>query len=153
MCFPATACYHSQRGYFVKVGQGDEAEWYDHEGHRIDREELFIGEYPKFHTGSVMGLVTRVNEAVDWLNRRYSPKSYAIIHLADDEWGNEIMSAVAQEYFRANPDEDFVEVYEHAGWFLGFRRDGSCWNTANDMAILNVPYPQPTGPSGKVIRR
>jgi hypothetical protein len=153
LCFPAKVYYHTEYGYFVQVGRGEDAEWFDDDGNQIDRDELFIGQFLLFHTGAVMGFVTRVSEAVDWLNRRYSPKTYASIHLADDEWGNETMFAVAEEFFREHPEEDFVEVYEHAGWFLGYRRDGSIWNTANDMATLNVPYPQPTGPSGIVIRR
>jgi hypothetical protein len=153
VAWPARVCYHGERGYFVQIGPGDYAEYFDHGGNQIDRNELFIGDMPVFREGSSLGLVTTVSEAVELLNSRYSPKGYAVIHLADDEWGNEMMFAVAQEYFTRNPDEDFVEVYEHGGWFLGFRRDGSCWTTANDLAILNVPFPQPTGPSGKTIRR
>lgn len=68
---------------------------------------------------------------------------YSIIHLADDEWGNETMLRVALEYFGEHPDVAFVEVYEHAGWYLGFRRDGTIWSTANDMARPKGPYPNP----------
>jgi hypothetical protein len=153
VAWPARVCYHWERGYFVQIGPGDYAEYFDQHGNQIDREELFIGEMPVFREGSSLGLVTTVSDAVGMLNHRYSPKGYAVIHLADDEWGNDVMFAIAQEFFQENPDEEFVEVYEHAGWFLGYRRDGSVWNTANDMATLNVPYPQPTGPSGIVIRR
>lgn len=153
VAWPARACYYSKFGYFVQIGPGDYAEYFDHDGNQIDREELFVGEMPVFHEGSSLGLVTAVSEAVEMLNRRFSPKGYAVIHLADDEWGNDVMFAVAQEFFQENPDEDFVEVYEHGGWFLGYRRDGSVWNTANDLARLNVPYPQPTGPNGTTIRR
>lgn len=72
-----------------------------------------------------------------------------VIHLADDEWGNETMMRVAHEWFDANPEERFVLIHEHAGWFLGFRNDESLstFATANDMAILppgtipNYRYP------------
>ena len=68
--------------------------------------------------------------------------TYDLIHLSDDEWGNETMKRIAMEHFASDPSCQFVEVYEHAGWFLGFRRDGSIWTTANDMAIGdNGPRP------------
>ena len=74
---------------------------------------------------------------------KHTPTGYALIHLADNEWGNETMQAVAMEYFSIHPECNFVKVYEHAGWMLGFRRDTSIWNTANDMAALHNPNPQP----------
>lgn len=77
---------------------------------------------------------------------------YALIHLADDEWGNETMWRVAKEFFDAHPECEFVEVSEHAGWYLGYRRDGSTWSTANDMAVLQQPRPYPRQ-LGYVVRR
>ena len=78
---------------------------------------------------------------------------YDIIHLASDEWGNEKMKSIAQDHFAVTPDCDFVLVYEHAGWMLGYRRDLSIWGTANDQARLERPEPRPTGFSGRTIRR
>ena len=153
VAWPARICWQSKHGYFVEIGPGDYAEYFDRDGNQIDRDELFVGETPLFTTGSFLGLVTSVSEALVELDAKYSRKGYVIIHLADDEWGNEKMLEVAREFFQDNPDEEFVYVYEHAGWHLGYRRDGSVWTTANDLAILNVPYPQPTGPSGMHIRR
>lgn len=67
---------------------------------------------------------------------------YDMIHLADNEWGTPKMVQVADAYFRDHPECEYVMVYEHAGWCLGFRRDLSIWNTANDMAVLdNRPRP------------
>lgn len=77
---------------------------------------------------------------------------YDIVHLADDEWGNAKMLEVADEYFRDHPDCQFVLVYEHAGWSLGFCRDLSVWSSANDMAVLN-PSSHPTGDAMHVQRR
>lgn len=78
---------------------------------------------------------------------------YFLIHLADDEWGNEKMQEVAAEFFAAHPAAQFVEVHEHAGWYLGFRRDLTVWCTANDGATLTHPEPQPTGGMYGYIRR
>ena len=61
---------------------------------------------------------------------------YAQVCLGDNEWGNELMQQVAMEFFADNPSCMFVQVIEHAGWQLGWRRDGSIWTTANDMAVL-----------------
>jgi hypothetical protein len=66
-----------------------------------------------------------------------------VIHLNDDEWGNKTMERVSKEYFDAEPSCNFVEVYEHGGWFLCWRRDGSIWGTANDMAVLKKSQPTP----------
>ena len=66
---------------------------------------------------------------------------YDTIRLKEDEWGNETMAKVAKEYFMLNPDIDYVLVHEHAGWFLGYRRDGTCWATANDCAKVDGPFP------------
>lgn len=78
------------------------------------------------------------------LTSRPNPDGYFLIFLADDEWGNQKMQEVAEEFFAACPDAHFVQVYEHGGWQLGFRRDGSIWTTANDAAVLKKALPQPT---------
>ena len=65
----------------------------------------------------------------------------ALIHMGPDEYGNEKMAQVAADWFEANPAARFVEVYEHAGWYLGFRRDGTIWCTANDAACCTGPMP------------
>ena len=79
--------------------------------------------------------------------------TYDSIHLGHEEWGSATMRSLAKEHFAENPDCAFVEVHEHAGWYLGFRRDGSTWLSANDRAVLAKPFPQPTGFSGTEIRR
>ena len=71
-----------------------------------------------------------------------NPTDYDLIFLGPDEWGNETMRAVAQEHFEANPDLQFVQVYEHAGWSLGFRRDIECWGSANNSAVIRGPFPE-----------
>jgi hypothetical protein len=76
-----------------------------------------------------------------------------IIHLADNEWGNEVMWQVALDWFGDHPDCEFVEVYEHAGWYLGFRRDGGVWCTANDMARCKGPFPPRGYEFGPSVRR
>lgn len=81
------------------------------------------------------------------------PDEYLTIHCASNEWGNETMQKIAMEYFENHPDCNFIEVYEHGGWYLGYRRDGSIWCTANDMAILTQVHPRPRIHSGIVIRR
>lgn len=86
------------------------------------------------------------------MDLKHTPTGYAVIHLADDEWNNETMRKVASEYFASQPECQFVEVYEHAGWYLGIRRDGSTWASANDTARLTVPRPQPQTIE-RVIRR
>jgi hypothetical protein len=59
-----------------------------------------------------------------------------LVFLAPDEWGSEKMREVAEYYFSARPEIDVVQVYEHAGWFLAWNREGLCVGTANDAAIL-----------------
>lgn len=66
--------------------------------------------------------------------------SYIYVHLADNEWGNELMGKIALETFTAHPDKEnlFVEVNEHGGWFLIYFKDGDEVTTvgsANDMAV------------------
>ncbi|HXJ56963.1 MAG TPA: hypothetical protein VNU68_09885 [Verrucomicrobiae bacterium] len=79
--------------------------------------------------------------------------TYDTIKLASGEYGNLLMRQVADEYFRANPGCRFVLVHEHGGWFLGYRRDGSIWTTANDAAVLHKGQPFPTRFSGTTVRR
>ena len=82
---------------------------------------------------------------------QYKYHTYAIIHLADNEWGNDTMQKVAEEYFTANPSAEFVQVLEHGGWHLGYRRDLTIWTTANDGATCKGTRPK--GYSGLTIRR
>jgi len=151
-CRPARVCWHNYRP-ILQIGQGDEAEWFDREGNRIDRDELYCYGQPMFHEGIELGFVPDMDEGLALLQVRYSAAGYDTIYLASNEWGNQVMQRIAEEHFRDNPDCEFVEVYEHAGWHLGFRRDGSIWCTANDAARLERPWPQPTGLDGKHIRR
>lgn len=86
--------------------------------------------------------------------------TYDMVHLADNEWSNTIMREVAQEWFKAHPDCQFVEVREHAGWWLGFARTpfpGSvgieCIGSANDMAQFRHDRPRPARYSGNCFFR
>lgn len=63
--------------------------------------------------------------------------TYDLVRCTDSQWNNMVMQALASRHFHENPDCNFVEVWEHAGWSLGFRRDGSIWSTANDQAQLD----------------
>ena len=58
------------------------------------------------------------------------------VHLADDEWGNATMDRIARETFQAYPQVDIVTVYEHAGWMLGYLRDGTVVESANDAVVF-----------------
>ena len=62
---------------------------------------------------------------------------YDWIFLADDEWGSDTMREIAEAHFAEHPELDFVEVHEHAGWFLGYHRSGAIVSTANDSAVLS----------------
>lgn len=79
--------------------------------------------------------------------------SYDVIQLADDEWGNQKMNEVAKAYFEEHPDVQFVRVCEHAGWWLGYRRDMTRWGTANDQAVLEKAEPRPVDYSGVSVNR
>ena len=80
--------------------------------------------------------------------------AYDMVYLADDEWGNETMKAVAGEWFTQHPACNFVMVYEHAGWWLAYHRsDLECVGTANDLAVMRADRPQPTHYSGNYVRR
>ena len=64
------------------------------------------------------------------------------VHLADNEWGNELMGQVADELLAIHKDVEnlVVHVYEHAGWFLQFAMlDGEkiVVGTANDAAVMS----------------
>lgn len=65
------------------------------------------------------------------------------VHLAENEWasqenGNKMWN-VAKNYFNKWPalENMIVTVYEHAGWWLSYLRDGTIVGTANDMATLS----------------
>jgi hypothetical protein len=86
--------------------------------------------------------------------------TYDQIQLADNEWGNQIMREVAEQWFARHPDCAFLEVREHAGWWLAFARTpypGStgheCIGSANDMACFRPDRPRPTVQSGQRRRR
>jgi len=72
-----------------------------------------------------------------------SSNYYDVIRLADNEWGNQIMRAVAEEHFQANPECNFVHVIEHAGWSLMWHRSGEIVATANDAAVMRPDRPRP----------
>jgi len=65
-----------------------------------------------------------------------------LIHMADDEWGNELMYKLAEDAIRAHPECEclVVKVYEHAGWFLQFAMlngELKVVGTANDGAVFS----------------
>ena len=98
------------------------------------------------------GIVTE-EQWQEFCRRTMSPEphTYDTIKLGRGEYGNLLMRQVADEYFHANPGCQFVLVHEHGGWFLGFRRDGSIWSTANDAA--RITGPMPTRLSGTTVHR
>jgi hypothetical protein len=77
---------------------------------------------------------------------------YDVVRLGPTEWGSDTMRRAAEQHFAAYLGCDYVLVHEHAGWYLGYRRDGSIWASANDAAVL-PPGPRPSGPSGHQRRR
>ncbi len=80
--------------------------------------------------------------------------TYDMVFLAENEWGNQIMREVAAEWFKDHPDCNFVQIYEHAGWWLAFHRgDMEVIGTANDRAIMRDDRPRPTDYSGLEHRR
>jgi len=80
--------------------------------------------------------------------------AYDMVHLANNEWGNATMRAVATEWFTQHPACNFVMVYEHAGWWLAYNRTGlEIVGTANDLAVMRPDRPQPTHYSGVCVRR
>ena len=65
------------------------------------------------------------------------------IHLAGNEWGNELMRRVADQYAAQCEKRPLVvKVYEHAGWDLSYLYgapgidEGTICGTANDAASL-----------------
>ncbi len=66
------------------------------------------------------------------------------VHLAADEWNNEIMLEVATELLNKPPQMEkddiyVVEVYEHGGWWLQYAKIDSeiiVVGTANDAAVM-----------------
>lgn len=130
--WPAYVCWTYGRGYCVKLGAHSDAEFFDHEGNQIA-----VSEYDNIKVVAELGLCESVDMAVRQMNAKWRPVGYVRLYLAHYEWGNELMRKVAQEWFDTHPDCEFVHVTEHAGWHLGFRRDGSVWSTANDMAHMD----------------
>jgi len=67
----------------------------------------------------------------------------AYIHLANNEWGNEVMRQIADQYAGQHAERPLIVfVYEHAGWHLSYLygapgiADGTICGTANDAACL-----------------
>ncbi len=67
----------------------------------------------------------------------------AYIHLAGNEWGNEFMRQVADEYAEQHAERPLiVSIHEHAGWYLSYLygapgiANGTICGTANDAASL-----------------
>ena len=80
--------------------------------------------------------------------------TYDMVYLAENEWGNQIMREVAEQWFRDHPACQFVQIYEHAGWWLAFHRgDLETIGTANTEAIMRPDRPRPTDWSGQSHRR
>lgn len=82
-----------------------------------------------------------------------TPETYDQIHLGDDEWGSDLMEDLAIAHFAEFPDCHFVEVREHAGWYLIFHRSGATVGTANGSAIMDPHRPLPKRWSGYSHRR
>lgn len=65
------------------------------------------------------------------------------IHLANDEWGSDLMRKVAEDYLASTSNPyAVVTVHEHAGWFLEFAKLNGrtiVVGTANDMATMSEP--------------
>jgi hypothetical protein len=61
------------------------------------------------------------------------------IHLADKEFGNDIMWQIAEREFAKHKDLPllFIMVIEHGGWWLQYAKDGTIVGTANDCAVLS----------------
>ena len=136
-------CWSMSRGYFLRFG----TDYYD----RDDIASLSEWERPRelstFSADDLAGA-----QAV--LEQRYPDSAPLFVYLADNEWGNETMRTIAAEAFAQDAALQFVEVHEHAGWYLGFRRNLSIYCTANDMARLEQRYPQPgnNGTRGSIRR-
>ena len=64
------------------------------------------------------------------------------VHLADNEWGNDVMHRVATELLRSKQYQKplVVEVHEHGGWWLQYTlaKNGEVMvvGTANDGALF-----------------
>lgn len=146
----AWVCWNMDRSYFVRYGDRFVAR----DGSEISAARLHGADGQQwFRTIHELGVVESVEDALAWLDARYVDCGYDMIHLADNEWGNELMQQIAMEHFSQHPDCQFVEVREHAGWFLCWRRDMSCWGTANDMARLRQPLPIPVRGMVRQVRR
>jgi len=81
--------------------------------------------------------------------------TYDTVRCSENQWySSGVMERLARHHFQQHPETDFVEVYEHGGWFLGYRRPNAngemtIWSTANDQAVLSHPQPQPSAHSGR----
>lgn len=77
---------------------------------------------------------------------------YDTIRCTETQWSSSgVMERLAHHHFQQHPDRQFVEVYEHGGWYLGYRRDMTIWSTANDMAKLSPTETFPNGHSGNIV--
>lgn len=62
----------------------------------------------------------------------------AYIHLAGNEWGEDLMEAVAAEYFATHQQDPLVVVVvERGGWFVAYLRDLTIVANANPDAVLS----------------
>lgn len=153
ICCPAYVCWTMDRGYFVMLRIDGREECFDRHGRQMPEQQYrWEGKFfPR--VVAELGMVDSVEFAAQCLDARYRPVGYDQIHLADNEWGNRLMEEVAIEWFAHHPEAEFVHVLEHAGWHLGFRRDGTIWTTANDMAVMRNPYPIPSYGVERLVRR
>jgi hypothetical protein len=106
------------------------------------------------NNAKLLPVIVIVQVSKCYLRRKASmANDYDTIYLGTKEYGSEVMEEIAKQYFVDHANCDFVMVYEHGGWYLGYRRDLTIWCTANDAGILTHPTPQPTHFSGNSVRR
>ena len=77
-----------------------------------------------------------------------TPKTWDLIRCTSTQYNNVVMKALAMRHFYENPDCQFVWVWEHGGWDLGFRRDGSIFRSANEAGVIAGNAFPTDGPSG-----
>lgn len=80
-----------------------------------------------------------------------NPYSYDVVRCSHRQWELAMMRALARLHFDVHPECNFVRVQEHAGWFLGWTRDGQIWSTANGHAYIDPSVPRPTNWSGVTV--